>query len=393
MRFDFDYIIAGGGCAGLSLVHLWQHTSLHDRRVLILDKNEGLIKGKTWSFWTREPAHIPFPIHKSYHNMRVISPEREATGSIAPWTYVSIVSEDFSQVVHQVLDTNPRVVRKSAKILQMRDHPSGRGAEVVTDQGTYTAQWVFNSIPSIPETLHKHIWLNQHFLGWRIRTHRPVFDEQTATLMDFRLPQKDQVRFVYLLPFSEKEALVEFTVFSEGLLPKDQYKEALQGYLKEHDIEPYEVVSSEQGVIPMTDYVFPRKKGHFIVNIGTAGGFTKASTGYTFANIQREVQSLTAGLVNQGIPTLSPQSPTRFHFYDRLLLYLIQHHGGEMANIFGKMFSRNKLPAILKFLGEESKLWEEIPLAFADALDTLFESLVKVEHNCHTGFFISCVYI
>ena len=51
--------------------------------------------------------------------------------------------------------------------------------------------------------------------------------------MDFDLPQKQETRFMYLLPFSPNEALVEYTLFSKDLLEDEEYETAINDYLKE----------------------------------------------------------------------------------------------------------------------------------------------------------------
>ena len=38
--------------------------------------------------------------------------------------------------------------------------------------------------------------------------------------MDFSITQKNDTRFIYILPFKSNEALVEFTLFSKSILKK-----------------------------------------------------------------------------------------------------------------------------------------------------------------------------
>ncbi len=83
-----------------------------------------------------------------------------------------------------------------------------------------------------------------------------------ATLFDFGTPQKNDLRFFYVLPFSKTQALVEYTIFSSQLLPEEEYEAALREYI--HDrlgVISYQIHSEEYASIPMTDYPFPAARG------------------------------------------------------------------------------------------------------------------------------------
>jgi len=53
---DFDYIIAGGGAAGLSLAFYLSNSSLKNKKVLIIDKDQKNKNDRTWGFWTSRPT-------------------------------------------------------------------------------------------------------------------------------------------------------------------------------------------------------------------------------------------------------------------------------------------------------------------------------------------------
>ena len=49
---DFDYIILGGGCAGLSLAYeLEINNMLKNKTLAIIETRENYYRDKTWSFW------------------------------------------------------------------------------------------------------------------------------------------------------------------------------------------------------------------------------------------------------------------------------------------------------------------------------------------------------
>ena len=49
---EFDYVIIGGGCAGLSLAYeLEIHEKLKDKTLAIIEPRDEYKRDKTWSFW------------------------------------------------------------------------------------------------------------------------------------------------------------------------------------------------------------------------------------------------------------------------------------------------------------------------------------------------------
>ena len=90
---------------------------------------------------------------------------------------------------------------------------------------------------------------------------------------------------MYVLPFSKTQALVEYTLFSAELLKDEEYEAAIKDYLLQLGVKDYKITEKEQGSIPMTAYPFWKHNSSNILHIGTSGGWTKASTGFTFKNL------------------------------------------------------------------------------------------------------------
>jgi len=50
----YDYIIAGGGCAGLSLVmRMLKEPQLSTKKILIIDKDSKQLNDRTWCYWEK----------------------------------------------------------------------------------------------------------------------------------------------------------------------------------------------------------------------------------------------------------------------------------------------------------------------------------------------------
>jgi lycopene beta-cyclase len=148
---------------------------------------------------------------------------------------------------------------------------------VKTTSGEFQAPYIFQSVIK-PKEATSDISMIQHFLGWEIELSDELFDPATAILMDFNVDQTHGFSFMYLLPFSRRHALIEYTLFSNGLLSDEQYEEVLQHYLT-HTLNlnssDYQVRRKEKGAIPMEDRRYQLKYCDHVYNLGSVGGLTK----------------------------------------------------------------------------------------------------------------------
>jgi len=158
--------------------------------------------------------------------------------------------------------------------------------------------------------------------------------------------------------------LMEFTIFSQNLLEESAYEKELTNYIEEKlKYQAYKVTEEEFGVIPMYNQPFVKKVNPHVFNIGTNGGASKASTGFTFHFIQEESKQLVAHLKKN--PTLSnynPKNKGRFQLYDDVFLRVLREKKVPAFYLFNCMF--RKLPAYLplKFLNEETSFLEDLKI-------------------------------
>ena len=69
---DFDYIILGGGCAGLSLAYeLDINKKLNDKTLAIVETRDIYKRDKTWSFWKVLDHNFDDCVIKSWNNFSV----------------------------------------------------------------------------------------------------------------------------------------------------------------------------------------------------------------------------------------------------------------------------------------------------------------------------------
>lgn len=354
----FDYIITGAGCAGLSLVmHLLQQKSLQQKRILLIDETAKNKNDRTWCFWEKEEGLFEPIVCKQWETLRFYSDHFSRAFTIQPFRYKMIRGDDFYDYCFAALKKHPSVVFLQAKVER---HFSENTTGVIADGKTFTADFVFNSILFQKPALQKgEVWLLQHFKGWLVNTEEKAFSAEEATLMDFRISQKNGTAFCYLLPLTPTRALVEYTLFTPSLLPPEAYDEELKTYLADFlNVPHFQIEETEFGVIPMTNHRFPKRQNN-IINIGTAGGQTKGSSGYTFYFIQQHSKAIAESLSQEGHPFVAPP-PGRFHFYDSVLLQVLAKNLLPGKAVFTQLFQKNKPQDVLAFLNNASSLLTEL---------------------------------
>ncbi|WP_025743558.1 lycopene cyclase family protein [Aquimarina pacifica] len=358
----YDYIILGSGASGLMLAyHLAQDSFFDQKKILLLDKEVKNNNDRTWCFWEKGEGIWDEVVLKKWGSIFFGSTVFSKKMTISPYQYKMIRSKDFYDFVLDVLHKKTNIESKQESVISFTEKESG--VEVQTDFQLYKAQKVFNSALRPPELESQNTYpiLNQHFVGWFVKTPKPCFDSSVVTFMDFTVAQKGNTRFMYVLPISDTEALIEYTLFSEHLLEEEEYESEIQKYLEEKQIIGYEITEKEKGCIPMTCYDFGKYNSKNILHIGTAGGWTKPSTGYTFAMSSKNAKKLYTYLKN-GKDLSGFKKRTRFWYYDLLFIDLLYKENRIGSLLFSKLFQKNKPQQILKFLDEETTFLEEVKI-------------------------------
>lgn len=349
----FDYIIIGTGASGLQLAwRMSKDAFFKDKKVLMIDKELDKGNDRTWCFWEKGKGEWEDILYKSWDSIYFGSQWFEKTIKVAPYQYKMIRSASYYQKLWEDIQNCSNFEFLKAEFLNLKD--SGESVQVLTSQETFEAKKVFSSIFTKPlNKENNYPFLKQHFVGWFVKTQKPFFAPTVATFMDFRIPQNGNTRFMYVLPKNEHEALVEYTLFSEQLLEKSAYEKGIEDYLNAKGIEDYEIIEKEAGVIPMTSYKFHKKNTKNVLYIGTAGGWTKASTGYTFKNIEKKTLQLINYLKKKD-DFSKFQKINKFWYKDLLMLKVLKDDNSYGEKLFSDLFRKNSIQQLFKFLDEES---------------------------------------
>jgi lycopene beta-cyclase len=366
MPNQYDYIIAGAGAAGLSLlVHLLKDNLLINKKVLLIDKDEKKNNDRTWCFWQKEESLFEEIVYKKWHHLKSFGPNFEKIEDIAPYTYKMIRGIDFYNFCFNKIKAQPNIEIIKASIQSITT--SANNATVVANGKEYTAIYVFTSILlQEPRLTKKQNYLLQHFKGQIIETDSPVFTPDAATYMDFRVNQQHGTTFGYVLPFSTTKALVEYTLFTENTLTNEQYTDGLNNYISEFlKIDQYKVIEEEQGIIPMTDYKFKKADGN-IIYLGTAGGNTRGSTGYTFNYIQKHTKTLVTALKNNQHPASIKNTISKnAMFYDSVFLSVLASQAVPGQTVFSRILKKRKLTQVLSFLDDDNNFANDLQIMWS----------------------------
>jgi lycopene beta-cyclase len=338
---EFDYIIIGGGCAGLSLAYeLEIHEKLNDKTLAIIEPRAEYKRDKTWSFWKVTNHNFDDCVKKSWKNFSVNIPKKTNHLECVSYPYQSIDSGLFYEKINNKL-------KKNKNIYYFKD----------ISEINLKNSFIFNSVISIKKD-HLNLW--QHFCGVEIETQNNFFDDGIFNLMDFDCDQRESVHFFYTLPYSKTKALVETTWLSKmNDNSQNDYDGQIKDYIENHlNLKNYKITYKEEGAIPLFYPKYEIEKDK--INIGTAGGMTRLSTGYTFLNIQEHSKYICKNIENISNSKRFEISK-KYQFMDDIFLQVLNKHPEKMSNIFFKMFKASP-KTVIKFLSNKSNFFEDLKI-------------------------------
>ncbi len=338
---EFEYVIIGGGCAGLSLAYeLEINNKLKNKNLAIIESRENYKRDKTWSFWKVCDHNFDDCVIKNWKSFTINTSKEILELSSNKYPYQSIDSGKFYEKIKSTLSKNKNIVF-------LKNYN-----EINLDNSI-----IFNSVIE-GEADKSKIW--QHFQGVEIETQKEIFDDEIINLMDFNCEQKNDVHFFYTLPFKKNKALVETTWLSDL---KDQslmdYDTQLENYIKNNlGIKEYKIRYTEKGAIPLFQPLV--KKNNNKINIGSAGGMTRLSTGYTFLNIQEHSKYIT-----KNIEKIEKKKKynlgKKYEILDNIFLKVLKKNPEKMPEIFLKIF-KSSPNTVIKFLSNKSNILEDLKI-------------------------------
>lgn len=381
---SYDYIICGFGCAGISLVQHLINSPLRDKKILVIDADSKTKNDRTWCYWANEPAPFhPKSAPLQYWDTLQITKDNNTTyQSLESLKYYHIRSSDFYKEAFEAIQNFDNVTFLQDHVENIISVDSTNAQVKLRENGVFSCSKAFTSIPITKS--HNENQIKQIFVGWELRSDEEVFDPTSATFMHFDTDSMQSNDFFYVLPFSKKHALIEFTTYTQDTCEEEVMENEISQYLQKfYPNQTFEITGKEKGSIPMSTFSLVPKNDHkSIVYLGTIGGCTKASTGFTFYNIQKHCKQIVENLaLDKPILHSYINKSQRFGFYDNILLNIIKKWPKELPELFYTMFSKNKAPMILKFLNEETSFLEEVNILMRLKFGIYIKSLLRYERH------------
>ena len=321
--------ILGDGCAALSLAARAKELPGH-RITLVRPDGAPPESEHIWGFWGADWLH---------------GPDRMARASWRRWSIVT--SEGKAEMSSA---TRPyHALRRSDWTAHCRRAAAAAGVAVLDADDDRSVQP--HTLDSRPPQVPPGCML-QHFIGFEVRAKTPTFDPETVILMDFRVDQSQGMHFIYLLPFSETEALVESTLFSARTLEDDFYTGAINTYLERHfQLKNFDILRRERGVIPLA--TLPRRDPH-LPGLGGNGGAIRPSSGYAFVFIQKQISQAIASAQRTGRLVIKSPHQRIDLWMDAVLLSVIRHWPAQAPELFLRMGRALSGDEFARFLSGEA---------------------------------------
>lgn len=282
MSTTADMIIVGAGLSGL--LTAWRCLDVNpDLTVEIIETSDRIAGDHTWSFNLTDVTPDlrewidPFIAYK-WAQYDVKFPKRKRTLSIP---YCTGNSDSLRACVKPHINSGRLRVRLNTSVEKLSPN------YVILKSGEkLAATCVLDARGFEP---NDDVFLGyQKFVGHVIKTKTP-HGVKRPIIMDATVEQLGGYRFVYCLPYSDTELLVEDTYYTDGPELQSQEVDArIKDYIRDRlGVDHYEVIRRETGVLPITlgvdsDQKFKVGKLEHVPSIGIRGGYYHAVTGYSF---------------------------------------------------------------------------------------------------------------
>ncbi len=270
-------IIAGGGLSG-SLAALALAERRPDVSFLLIEQGQSFGGNHVWSFFDSDVAPeqrwlVDPLVTGRWPDHEVSFPKRSRRIALG---YNSITSECLDRLVRRRL--RPDQYQLGQRIVDLGDHHlTLDGGERIEARGIIDARGV-SALEGLDLGWQKFVGRTYRFERAH-RSSRPV-------IMDACVDQQGGYRFVYTLPFSENELMVEDTYYStSAVLDATRVGEKIEDYVLNKGWGAGQVVSEEIGILPVLlggeVATLWDRSGPPIARLGLRGGFFHPTTGYT----------------------------------------------------------------------------------------------------------------
>ena len=366
----FDFIIIGLGLSGITLLlELLKRTR---KKILVIEKKKKLNRDKNWCFWSYPKNFLTNKYRNSWKEVLIKYKNKEISKREQNYSYLQVYSDDLYKIAIDKLNkSNNTKLLLNQEINSLKETSDGVYLDI--NNKSYFSEIVFDSRPSQIESGK----LLQHFYGIAVESNKKTFNTNKVTLMHFQTNDKE-IHFFYVLPYSEKKALIETTYFSKKIYPEQKYLKDIKSYLeREFPKVNFKYGFKERGVIPM--YEMKNNTSSRIIKIGTAGNWTRISTGYTLQNSFKKSKEIVDCIISN--KKIKLKNNMISNFLDKVFCKYLEIYPEKSNILFIRFFEKLKLSIIIKFLTNKYHFIDLIKIIFSLPKFQLLKCLVLVLKN------------
>ena len=352
----YDLVILGGGCAGLSLASKLSEYGEKAPKVLIIEQRTNYPNDRTWCFWDIDHPEYQSLVSQSWSKFELANQERIHHFDCSQHQYLMLESHHFYEAAIKQISANPKIQLMLGQEVLSTPINTDQGWHIKTTHSELTADQVIDTRP--PKKInHEDSVLWQCFVGYEIKTQSDCFSPEKMVLMDFDPAFKNGLAFLYILPTSGKKALIEYTVFSENIISKQQLITHLKKSIALRiDSQPYEILRFEHGTLPMGYQAAPQNRAATYLYAGLFAGAARPSSGYAFQRIQSWAKKCAQSIVTDHTLYAAPKENRVQSFMDGLFLTVIKSNPTSAASLFEDLFNRCDLNTVIKFMSDMATL-------------------------------------
>jgi len=361
MNVSSDLIILGGGCSGLSLGMNLARLGGSCPRTVILESRTHYANDRTWCFWGGFGCDSEQLATRRWGSFSISTATDRVTRRCNENPYLMVSSKDFYDAALREITQVPQIRLNMGTPVE-GDVVKRNGLwHVVTEKGEYSAPWILDTRPGAnppdgsPTSHQPTLW--QSFLGKEITVGEDLFDEGCAELMNFSESNPESILFLYVLPYSKREALVEATVFGPQPMGAADLEQPFRT-LAQHRLNgsPQTTGRTEHGILPMGVPVENLKVDPTYVRAGLMAGGARPSSGYAFQRIWRWSQACTSALAEGRPPIPHPRDTTLTRAMDSLFLRVLRTHPELAPDLFLTLFSKIDPARMARFMSDRGTL-------------------------------------
>lgn len=362
---DLAVGIRGAGLAGLSVAR--ELLALNPRvRITIFDVRPRLPHPpRTFCFFqTREPIS-PTMRSFSWNTVMFRGPSFERRLDVSPRPYTMIRGDDFFSSTLRELEQKGVQFRWNCSNVEVTEH------SIIADESSFSFDAVVDAAFNT-KACQSLMW--QSFAGVWVTTEGPIFDPSTAVLMDLKHSSDEApVSFLYILPTSQRTALLEHTTFSPAPMPKTYHLDRCFEWLRGSCSGDTLLGATEYGQIPMG--LRTSATTHFAV--GSNAGAVRAATGYAFVRAQEHARQVARRILSvDNAPSLP--YPKWISLTDTLFLRSLLNTPEKGREIMERLLSRARGESLISFLSGDVRLRDALGVWLSVPKRQMLRSLLRV---------------